>query len=84
MIPFEYSYKLYKDKVVYTPVAGPTIREAISSAFELRAYFNLPVVALLNDITLNINDKSKFELVVEEYYKKLNEKYKKQDHEYNR
>ena len=80
MIPFEFTYKKYKDHVVYTPVAGPTIKEAIQSAFELRDYLNLPVIAILNDITLNVNDKSKFELVVEEYYKKLHNKYQKNEH----
>lgn len=69
-------YKLFPDHVLYEPVAGLTIRQAVEDSIQISAFENLPVHININDITLTVHRNSKIEKLVFEYFAKLERRHK--------
>lgn len=65
-------------EIVYDPPAGPTIKEAITYAIEIAQEENKPVELHLNDITLQVNQKSNPTTIAAKYFAKLERKYRQE------
>lgn len=70
------NYKVENDKVIYEPVAGPTIKEAIKYAIDLSKQEKKPVELHLNDIMLDVNQNSDITKLAVKYFSKLERKYR--------
>ena len=69
--------KIEENLIVFEPVAGWTINRAIAYSIDLAAQKNKNVQLLVNDIKLDINEKSNVIAIKELYKKLLDEKYAK-------
>lgn len=69
-------YKVFSDKVIYQPVAGPTIKEAINNAIEIAKKEKKCVELIANDVTLYINAGSDPIKQINKYLLKLDQKYR--------
>lgn len=70
------TYKIENDKVIYEPVTGPTIKEAIRYAIDLAKQEKKPVELHLNDIILDVNQNSDTTKLAIKYFSKLERKYR--------
>lgn len=60
-------YKLFPDHVLYEPVAGLTIRQAVEDSIQISAFENMPVHVNINDITLIVHRNSRISTLVAKY-----------------
>ena len=67
-----------EDPIIYEPVAGLTIKEAFARAILMSQKEGKPIKALVNDIEIDVTNKTDLKLVVQEYQNKLKEKYASQ------
>ena len=70
------TYEIKNDRVIYEPVAGPTIKEAIGYAVDLAKQEKKPVELHINDITLDVNQNSDITKLAIKYFSKLERKYR--------
>lgn len=70
------TYEIKDGKVIYEPVAGPTIKEAIGYAIDLARQEKKPVELHLNDIILDVNQNSDVTKIATKYFSKLERKYR--------
>ena len=63
------------DRIIFTPVAGWTIKRAIAYSIDIAIKEKKPVTIDINDIILNVTEKSNLLDVNSLYLKLLNEKY---------
>ncbi len=69
-------YKVFKDKVLYQPPAGPTVKEAIENAIEIAKKEKKCVELIANDVTLYINAGSDPVKQMGKYLLKLDQRYR--------
>lgn len=72
----KWTYKVFKDKVIYEPVAGVTVDEAITNAIDIAKYENKYVELLMNDVLLEVTANTSISYLRTKYLLKLDEKYK--------
>lgn len=61
--------------MTYVPVAGLTIKEALSRAIKLSKDNKQPVMAIINDVVMNVDDKTCVTKALIDYHQKLKLKY---------
>lgn len=61
--------------MIYNPVAGLTIKEALIRAIKLSADNNKPVMAVINDIVMNVDAKTNISKALKDYHQKLELRY---------
>lgn len=64
-------YRSFGDHIEYTPVAGPTIRQALMDGIEISQKENQVVHIKINDLTIKATKNSNIDVLVTEYYVKL-------------
>ncbi len=64
------------DIINFEPVAGYTIKEAITKAISMARQNNKVVKATMNDIVIYINQESQVQSIFDLYQKLLNKRYK--------
>ena len=64
-------YRSFGDYIEYTPVAGPTIRQALMDGIEISQKENQVVHIKINDLTIKATKNSNIDVLVTEYYVKL-------------
>ena len=69
------SYEIKKDKIIYKPVAGLTIKNAINEGIEIAKIEKKPVDLYINDIIITLYDWSNPRKMLGRYYIQLNKKY---------
>ena len=65
------------EELTYLPVAGLSIKEALARAILLSKKNNKSVKALINDIEINVTEKTNLKFAYDEYQIKLVYKYEK-------
>ena len=65
------------EELTYLPVAGLSIKEALARAILLSKKNDKPVKALINDIEINVTEKTNLKFAYDEYQIKLVYKYEK-------
>lgn len=68
-------YKVFKDKVIYEPVAGVLVREAINNAIEISKVEKKLVELIANDVMLYVNANSNPIILYNRYLVKLDKRY---------
>ena len=68
-----------KDFIVYDPVAGLTILQALENAINLAKKTNKIVKANINDVDMTFSKNTKVAVSLRIFHKRLNELYAKQD-----
>ena len=67
-------YRSFDDHILYTPVAGPTIRQALLDGIEISKAENKVVHVEINDLVIKATTNSNIDVLVTEYYVKLEKK----------
>lgn len=70
------SYRLFTDHVVYEPVAGVTIKNAIEESIIIANFEKMPVELRMNDITITITKNTSPSVAVNRYLSKLERSYR--------
>ena len=72
----KWKYRLFTDKVVYEPEAGPTVQQVISESIEIAQREKKPVELKVNDVVVTVKQDSSLDEVFKVYLGGLNNKYK--------